>query len=274
MTAPRVLHTDAEVLAHKRAGSLHVVTLVAPGVAELHRPGTFAELTLGGPDSDRLARHAFWILRTRPSGTYGSTIELLVADRGPGTRWLVQTAPGTAVPLTAPLGRPFALPREAVTCTLVAHEDGVAAVLGLAGRLKERGCVVHVVLGAASDARLYGALDLRRTARTVQVVTADGSVGRRGELAEVLPAVLDEQRPEVVYAAGPVPLLRATAAEAEARGAWSQVAYAGAMPCGVGHCLGCLVPVVGEDAVARNVRACTEGPVFRGDRVRWDEVTS
>src|SRR5690606_7431602 len=75
----RVVHVDAEVLAHKRSGGHHLVTLVAPGVAELHRPGTFAELTLGGPHSDRLTRHAFWILRANPSGTYGGTVELLVS---------------------------------------------------------------------------------------------------------------------------------------------------------------------------------------------------
>lgn len=268
----RVVHVDAEVLAHKRSGGHHLVTLVAPGVAELHRPGTFAELTLGGPHSDRLTRHAFWILRANPSGTYGGTVELLVSERGPGTRWLVRAAPGTTVPLTGPLGRPFALPKEPVTCTVVAHEEGVAATLPLAARLKERGCVVHVLLGARTEARLHGALDLRRAARTVQVVTGDGSVGRRGELAEVLGGVLDQQAPDVVYAAGPVPLLRTAAAEAEARGAWSQLAYAGPMPCGTGHCQGCLVPVVGEDGIARHARACVDGPVFRGDRVRWDEV--
>ena len=43
------------------------------------------------------------------------------------------------------------------------------------------------------------------------------------------------------------------------------------MPCGTGLCQGCAVPVVGEDGVARMVRACVDGPVFRGDRVRWDD---
>jgi dihydroorotate dehydrogenase electron transfer subunit len=30
--------------------------------------------------------------------------------------------------------------------------------------------------------------------------------------------------------------------------------------------------VVGEDGVTRLVRGCVEGPVFRGDRVRWQDV--
>jgi len=30
------------------------------------------------------------------------------------------------------------------------------------------------------------------------------------------------------------------------------------------------MPVQGNDGVTRMVRSCVEGPVFRGDRVRWD----
>jgi dihydroorotate dehydrogenase electron transfer subunit len=33
-----------------------------------------------------------------------------------------------------------------------------------------------------------------------------------------------------------------------------------------------VLPVVGNDGVTRMVRACTDGPVFRGDLVRWDDV--
>ena len=39
------------------------------------------------------------------------------------------------------------------------------------------------------------------------------------------------------------------------------------MACGTGLCQGCPVPVIAEDGVSRLVRACVDGPVFRGDRV-------
>ena len=35
---------------------------------------------------------------------------------------------------------------------------------------------------------------------------------------------------------------------------------------------GGLRPVVGDDGLTRMVRSCVEGPVFYGDRVRWDDV--
>jgi dihydroorotate dehydrogenase electron transfer subunit len=59
---------------------------------------------------------------------------------------------------------------------------------------------------------------------------------------------------------------------AEDHGAWSQTALNPALVCSNGSCLTCGVPVVGEDGVARTVRSCAEGPVFRGDRVRWRDA--
>ena len=44
------------------------------------------------------------------------------------------------------------------------------------------------------------------------------------------------------------------------------------MACGIGVCMTCVLPVIGDDGVTRMVRSCVEGPVFRGERVRWDDV--
>ena len=43
-------------------------------------------------------------------------------------------------------------------------------------------------------------------------------------------------------------------------------------PCGVGVCMTCVLPVVGDDGRTRMTRSCVDGPVFAGDRVRWDAV--
>ena len=129
-----------------------------------------------------------------------------------------------------------------------------------------------LVLGAPDEARLLNALEARRTARAVTVVTRDGSVGARGEIADVLDEVLRRAGADVVYAAGPTPVLHAVALAAEAHGAWSQTALEQPLTCATGLCHGCPVPVVGEDGVARTARACADGPVLRGDRVRWDDL--
>jgi dihydroorotate dehydrogenase electron transfer subunit len=77
---------------------------------------------------------------------------------------------------------------------------------------------------------------------------------------------------DVVYACGPMAMLQSVAEVAAAQGAHSQCAVEEAMACGIGICMTCVLPVIGDDGVTRMLRSCVEGPVFRGDRVRWDEV--
>jgi hypothetical protein len=44
------------------------------------------------------------------------------------------------------------------------------------------------------------------------------------------------------------------------------------MACGVGVCMTCVLPVIGSDGITRMARSCVDGPVFRGEQVRWDDV--
>jgi dihydroorotate dehydrogenase electron transfer subunit len=37
-------------------------------------------------------------------------------------------------------------------------------------------------------------------------------------------------------------------------------------------CMGCVLPVTGTDGITRIVRSCVDGPVFRADLVRWDDM--
>ena len=81
-------------------------------------------------------------------------------------------------------------------------------------------------------------------------------------------------RAGVVYACGPMAMLRSVTDIATAHGAVAQVAVEESMACGVGVCMTCVLPVTGDDGLTRMVRSCVEGPVFRGDRVRWDAFGS
>jgi len=265
------VQVQAEVLTNKRVGPFHHLTLLVPGVAEAYRPGTLLAVSVGGPLSELLARRTFPIHRARPSA-YGGTVEVVFEPTEPGEAWLAAAPTNTRVDVLGPLGRPFALPKESVPCVLVGYEAAAAPLLALAEKLRERRCDVHMLLGASSEPRVFGALDARRSARSVTVVTDDGTLGTKGPLLSALPAVLAKAKADVVYAAGPNHILEGVSSAAEAHGAWSQTAVQVPMPCGTGLCNACVLPVVGADGVVRRARACTEGPVFRGDRVSWDPM--
>jgi dihydroorotate dehydrogenase electron transfer subunit len=265
------VQVSGELLDSKRVGAYRHLTVVAPGVPERFRPGSF--VAVSHADSGLLARRSYWIHRVKPVGGYGATLQLVVEPTGAGGAWLAGLPSGSRLEITGPLGRPFALPKEAVSCLLVGEGYSAAPMFPLAERLRERGCAVTMLVAAPDEAHLLSALEARRSARAVTVVTADGSVGRRGRVADVVEETLVRAGAEVVYGAGPHDTLHAVAAAAEAHGAWSQTAVEVPQPCATGLCHGCPVPVVGEDGVARVVRACAEGPVLRGDRVRWGDLS-
>jgi dihydroorotate dehydrogenase electron transfer subunit len=265
------VQVQAEVLTNKRHGAYHHLTLLAPGVAERFRAGSLLALAVGSM-TERLLRRALPIYRARASTSYRSTVEVVLGRGETGRDWLVEQPAGARLDVLGPVGRPYALPKEPVACMLVGTGHASAPLFGLAERLKERGCTVHMVLGAATERELFGVLEAKRAARSVLVATGDGSVGMRGTVADVLPGVLARTPCDVVYAGGPLDLLHAVAAIAEEHGAWSQTLLAPDLVCSTGACFGCAVPVVGEDGIARTVRSCVEGPVLRGDRVRWSTL--
>lgn len=263
-----------EVLAVRRTGEYHLLAFAAPGIPQRTLPGQFVALAVGGASSSMVLRRCFSIHAVDPEGSIGGTVEIVIDAHGPGTRWLVERRRGDVLDVVGPLGKPFSLPKEPVNCVLVGGGYGSAPLFMLADRLRERGCRVDLVLGAATEGRLFGVLDGRRRASALTVTTDDGSAGIAGTVIDGVVPILKEHRSKVIYACGPMGMLAALARLAADRGIASQCAVEEAMACGVGVCMSCVLPIVGDDGVTRMVRSCTEGPVFFGDRVRWADIGS
>ena len=265
-----VVSVTGELVATRRAGAYHQLTIVAPGLAEHARPGQFVALAVGGPGSANLLRRCFSIHKVSPSGAQGGTVDVVISPVGPGTEWLTRLRAHDEVDIIGPLGRPFPLPAEPVACVLVGGGYGSAPLFWLAEALRERGCHVELVLGAATEEKLFGVVEAGRCADVVTVTTDDGSAGTRGWVSDVLPDIVRRTSAGVVYGCGPMGMLKSITDVATAEGAVAQVAVEESMACGIGVCMTCVMPVTGNDGLTRMVRSCVEGPVFRGDRVRWD----
>src|SRR5712664_2035794 len=264
------LQVRGTVLNVRKVDAYHAITIVAPGIAARFKPGQFVALAVGGPDTSMVLRRTFSIYDVRPD--HGGTVEFVFAAGGPGTRWLAERRARDLLDLTGPLGRPFPVPRDPVSCLLVGGGYGSAALFALADRLRERRCSVDFLLGAASGDKVFGALTARRTGRSATITTVDGSLGVRGIVTDMLGQVIHEARTDVIYACGPMPMLRQVTALARRYDIPVQVAVEESMACGVGVCMTCVLPVVGSDGITRMVRSCVDGPVFRGEQVRWDDI--
>ena len=263
---------QAEIFSVQRVGDYVQFTLVAPGVARDARPGQFVALAVGGENSAMLLRRSFALYSATPGGDFAGTIHFVVAEHGPGTRWLTRRRAGDVLDVVGPLGMPFALPADPVPAVLVGGGYGTAPLIPLARELLARGCPVEIVIGAATADRLFGELVAKRTVGTVTVTTDDGSAGVPGVVTDVLPEAIDRAGARVVYACGPMGMLRAVGELADAHSIRAQVAVEESMACGIGVCMTCVLPVRGDDGRSRFVRSCVEGPVFDAARVRWADV--
>lgn len=266
------LQVKAEVLSLKRVGAYYHLIFTAPGIAERAKPGNFVAIAVGGAETSMLLRRSFSIYQATPRGTYGGTVEIIFAVAGKGTAWMSKLSAHDTLDVVGPLGKPFGLPKEPINALLVGGGYGSAPLFSLAEALRARGCRVDTVIGAATAERLFGHLDGRRHSNSLTITTDDGSLGIQGRVTDPLGELIEKHNVDVIYACGPMPMLKAIAAIGVERRVITQCAVEEAMACGVGVCMTCVMPVRGRDGIVRMSRSCIEGPVFDGQAVLWDQV--
>jgi dihydroorotate dehydrogenase electron transfer subunit len=255
----------AEVAFRRTVGAYVELGLFAPDIAETAQPGQFVAFAVGGPTSANLLRRSIAI-----AGVVEGRVHVVVSAKGVGSTWLAGLQLGAEVDVVGPLGRPFPLPAPRTPALLVGGGYGAAALVGLAARLRAAGHEVAAVTGAASADRLCSVTELGALAAPFVVTTDDGSAGRRGWVTQAVAELI--RGAGVVYACGPMGMLRAVTEQAVATGVPAYVAVEESMACGIGVCMTCVLPVVGADGRTRFARSCVEGPVFGGDRVRFADV--
>ena len=77
---------------------------------------------------------------------------------------------------------------------------------------------------------------------------------------------------DVIYSCGPMGMLRAITELVAETDVIHQCAVEESMACGIGICMTCVLPVIGDDGSVSMLRSCIDGPVMDGSRVKWDLV--
>jgi dihydroorotate dehydrogenase electron transfer subunit len=189
------------------------------------------------------------------------TASMIFQKRGRGTELLASRKKGECVDIIGPLGKPFPLPGRKQKALLVAGGTGLGPVLFLASRLRGAAMVFGCRTGGLVPAPgTFGG------SRPV-ICTDDGSAGVKGTPVDYLKSIENTLAGDtVVYACGPLPMLKACHVFALGRGGDCFVSVEQTMACGVGACMGCAVKAV--DGGYK--RACTDGPVFNSKELKWD----
>lgn len=145
---------------------------------------------------------------------------------------------------------------------LIGGGIGVPPILQLAKELEGE---KKIILGYR-DKELY-LYDEFIKCGEVYTATEDGSVGTKGN---VLDAIRENGiHADIIYACGPMPMLRAIKEYANAQGIEAYISLEEKMACGVGACLGCVCITKDLDSHShvKNARICTDGPVFNAKEV-------
>jgi dihydroorotate dehydrogenase electron transfer subunit len=272
-----MLLAQGEVLGHKKYGEkYHSLTIVAPEIGELARPGQFINLRLRD-DSAHILRRPFSVYRMHKRGGWASTIEIVFDIRGEGTAYLASLRSHSMIDVLGPVGRGFILPKRRAHCLLVGGGIGAAPLFFLADELRNEGHRVDFILGARTSGLLLNPIDVRRLASVYRMMTEDGSTGERGRVTDVMIETMQRCDTEAVYACGPHAMLHAVSDICVERGIPVQVAVEELMACGFGACMSCVMPLrrppkKNEDAkdAFNYARTCVEGPVFNGATIVWD----
>ncbi len=179
------------------------------------------------------------------SAKRGDAIQLTVKRRGNTSERLHELGPGDPIGLRGPFGNGFSEPSG--SCLLVAGGYGIAPLRHLYRSVSGE-AELYVVAGAASEEELLFFDELN----PIYVATEDGSRGHRGDVIEPVLKVLDSEKIDRVYTAGPEKMIQGLYSICQKRGIAMEASLERVMKCGVGICGSCLID---------GFRVCQDGPV-------------
>lgn len=256
-----------------------VIRLAAPKCAAHAQPGSFAHLTC---DAAIPMRRPLSIMRAAPEAGW---IEILYKVLGPGLHALAARKAGETVSVLGPIGTPFTVHPERPRPLLIGGGVGIPPMVFLSERLKGNKAYKPLVLMGSEVPFPFRT----RPSATVVAGMPPGTIacmplleewgvpsrlasradfpgcfsGFVTELAhEWLSCLSATELAELeIFACGPTPMLKASAALARRFTVPCQVSLEEFMACAVGGCAGCTVEVRTPAGPAMK-RVCVDGPVF------------
>ena len=256
---------NATVVSQKQLGDgIFDLTLEAKAIANEAKAGQFVSVYSNDPSK----------LLPRPISLCGfdkekGTIRLVyrVTGEGTGTEEFSKLREGDTVRLIGPLGNGFTV-ISGKKAFLIGGGIGVPPMLQLAKEIvREQTAPIQVVMGYRDDNTFL--LDEFKELAESFVSSDNGAVGTKGTVVDAIKE--NGLEAEVIYACGPMPMLRALKDYAAANDMECFVSMEERMACGIGACLACVCNSKEKDehTNVNNKRICKEGPVFNAKDVEW-----
>ncbi len=150
---------------------------------------------------------------------------------------------------------------------LVGGGLGVAPVFPQLRAFKQAGNRTTCIVGFRNSERMFWGDRLAQWSDELILCTDDGSAGRSGFVNSALQDLLEREKPDLVVAIGPMPMMQACAETSRPFGVRTMVSLNTIMVDGTGMCGSCRVTVGGDVKFA-----CVDGPDFDGHQVDFKEL--
>ena len=184
-----------------------------------------------------------------------ATLTLIYKVVGAGTEIMAQLSAGTKLDVLTGLGNGYDTSLSGDAPVLVGGGVGVPPMYNLCKKLIAQGKRPQVVLGFNTGAEVFLAEQFKALGADVHIATADGSVGVKGFVTDVIKNL----NYTYFYSCGPMPMFKAMEGVMTTSGQYS---FEERMGCGFGACMGCTIQVKSGYA-----RVCKDGPVFFREEV-------
>jgi len=254
----KIVIENAKIIKKSNLGHNNFIIELAPfSKAKTIKPGQFIHVKI--PETNIYFRRAFSVYDINPDK---SAISVLFKVFGRGTSLMAKMNKGDCLDVLGPLGNGFTLPPATSKAILAAGGVGLPPIYFLAKRMLEKGYNpgnISFFYGGASKSDLVDLHRVKRLGLKVYAATDDGSFGHRGLVTEAVKAKMNLSEGGLrFYACGPEGMLKSIDEMATALKIPGQLSLEAPMPCGVGICLGCILPL----RKGGYTRVCREGPVY------------
>ncbi|CEO88065.1 sulfide/dihydroorotate dehydrogenase-like FAD/NAD-binding protein [Syntrophaceticus schinkii] len=243
------------------SSTIKLMRIAAPEIAKKAQAGQFVIL--------RIHDHGERIPMTiadfdRAQGTITIVFQVV----GKSTEELATLKEGESIlNFLGPLGQPSEIKKYG-KAVCIGGGVGVAPIYPIARALHEAGNQVISIIGARNEKMLFYEEEMNSVSDHFHIVTDDGSRGNQGLVTDILCDLLESgEQIDLVFAIGPVPMMRAVAELTRGHGIKTFVSLNPIMVDGTGMCGGCRVSV-GETSKF----ACVDGPDFDAHQVDFDQL--
>ena len=234
------------------------------------------------PDVARAAQPGHFVMVRLREGAERIPLTVADFDREKGTITMVVQALGkttnemmteykqgdTFSDFVGPLGLPQHVEKFGHV-VLVGGGLGVAPVYPQLRAFKQAGNRTTGVIGFRNKNLVFWEDKFRKYCDDLVVCTDDGSYGKPGFVTAALKEILEKEKPDLVVAIGPLPMMNACVETTRPFGVKTMVSLNAIMVDGTGMCGSCRVTVGGKVKFA-----CVEGPDFDGHQVDFKELTT